>query len=183
MSSASTTIRSTQPVPCETRLAPAQVAVGDRLLQQRAEQVEHVRPARDDALVDEELGWGRARHPASPRWADGDGTRPMVPHPTTRDDPGNRGPPAYHPAMLLALDIGNTNVTLGLFRAGALLATRRAATDPRATADELELLLDGLLRLDGIGAGRPRRDRAGLGRPGRDRRGRGDRGAARHQRS
>ena len=53
--------------------------------------------------------------------------------------------------MLLALDIGNTNFTVGLFRAGALLATRRAATDPRATADELELLLDGLLRLDGIG--------------------------------
>jgi len=53
--------------------------------------------------------------------------------------------------MLLALDIGNTNLTVGLFRAGALLATRRAATDARATTDELELLLDGLLRLDGIG--------------------------------
>ena len=53
-------------------------------------------------------------------------------------------------AMLLALDIGNTNVTVGLFRAGALLATRRAATNPRATTDEVELLLDGLLRLDGI---------------------------------
>ncbi len=52
--------------------------------------------------------------------------------------------------MLLALDIGNTNVSIGVFRAGALLATRRAATDPRATTDELELLLDGLLRLDGI---------------------------------
>src|SRR6188472_3672716 len=52
--------------------------------------------------------------------------------------------------MLLALDIGNTNVTVGLFRAGALLATRRAATNPRASTDEVELLLDGLLRLDGI---------------------------------
>src|SRR3954464_13514167 len=61
------------------------------------------------------------------------------------------GPPAYHPAMLLALDIGNTNLTIGLFRAGALLATRRAATDTRATADELELVLGGLLGLDGIG--------------------------------
>lgn len=50
--------------------------------------------------------------------------------------------------MLLALDIGNTNLTLGLFRSGALAVTRRAATNPRATADELELLLDGLLRLD-----------------------------------
>ncbi len=88
----------------------------------------------------------------------------MVPQPRPRDDPetvvaagarsDDRGPPlpaAYHPrAMLLALDIGNTNITIGLFRAGALIATRRAATDARATTDEVELLLDGLLRLDGI---------------------------------
>jgi type III pantothenate kinase len=52
--------------------------------------------------------------------------------------------------MLLALDIGNTNLTVGLFRAGALLATRRAATNARATTDEVELLLEALLRLDGI---------------------------------
>ncbi len=52
--------------------------------------------------------------------------------------------------MLLALDIGNTNITIGLFRAGALLAARRAATNAEATADEVELLLDGLLGLDGI---------------------------------
>lgn len=50
--------------------------------------------------------------------------------------------------MLLALDIGNTNVTTGSFRAGALVATRRAATDQRSSADEVELLIDGLLRLD-----------------------------------
>ena len=50
--------------------------------------------------------------------------------------------------MLLVLDIGNTNVTTGLVRNGALVATRRAATKPTATADEFELLLDGLLRLD-----------------------------------
>ena len=62
---------------------------------------------------------------------------------------GGRGdPPAYHPAMLLAVDIGNTNITLGLFKAGALTTTRRAATHVRASADELELMLDGLLRLD-----------------------------------
>src|SRR3954453_15294371 len=74
----------------------------------------------------------------------------MVPHRTTGDDPRNRGAPAYHPGMLLALDIGNTNVTAGLFRAGALLATRRAPTDDRATVDGFELLPDGLLRLDGM---------------------------------
>jgi type III pantothenate kinase len=53
--------------------------------------------------------------------------------------------------MLLAIDIGNTNVTLGLVRAGQLTATRRAMTHPRQTADELEHVLDGLLRLDDIG--------------------------------
>ena len=55
---------------------------------------------------------------------------------------------AYHRAMLLAVDIGNTNITTGLIRDGAVLATRRAATNPASTADELELLIDGLLRLD-----------------------------------
>lgn len=74
----------------------------------------------------------------------------MVPHAGRRDDPFSPDPPRIISAMLLALDIGNTNVTLGLFRAGALLGTRRAATNPRATPDELELLLGGLLQLDGI---------------------------------
>jgi type III pantothenate kinase len=50
--------------------------------------------------------------------------------------------------MLLAVDIGNTNITVGLFRNGALVATRRATTHPRSSADELEHLLDALLRLD-----------------------------------
>ena len=53
--------------------------------------------------------------------------------------------------MLLALDVGNSNITTGLFRAGALLATRRAATAARATADEVELVLTGLLSLDDVG--------------------------------
>lgn len=50
--------------------------------------------------------------------------------------------------MLLVVDVGNTNVTTGLVRNGTLVATRRAATHSRATADELEVQLDGLLRLD-----------------------------------
>jgi len=54
----------------------------------------------------------------------------------------------YHPGMLLAVDIGNTNITVGLFRNGSLAATRRATTHPRSSADELEHLLDALLRLD-----------------------------------
>jgi type III pantothenate kinase len=51
--------------------------------------------------------------------------------------------------MLLALDVGNTNLTLGLVEGGAIVATRRAGTHAAATVDELELLLDGLLKLEG----------------------------------
>jgi type III pantothenate kinase len=54
----------------------------------------------------------------------------------------------YHPAMLLAVDIGNTNVTTGLFRSGVLVATRRATTRSRSSTDEVEHLLDALLHLD-----------------------------------
>ncbi len=50
--------------------------------------------------------------------------------------------------MLLAIDIGNTNVTTGLFRNGALVATRRANTHARSSVDEVEHLFDALLRLD-----------------------------------
>jgi type III pantothenate kinase len=50
--------------------------------------------------------------------------------------------------MLLAVDIGNSNVTIGSFRNGSLVAVRRAATPHSGSADELELLLEGLLRLD-----------------------------------
>jgi type III pantothenate kinase len=51
--------------------------------------------------------------------------------------------------MLLAIDAGNTNMTVGLFRGGMLAGARRAATDARATADQLEMLVSGLLALDG----------------------------------
>ena len=50
--------------------------------------------------------------------------------------------------MLLAVDVGNTNVTIGSFRNGSLVAVRRASTPRAGTADELELLVEGLLRLD-----------------------------------
>ncbi len=51
--------------------------------------------------------------------------------------------------MLLAVDVGNTNLTLGLVEGGAVTATRRAATPRGATADEVELLLASLLGLEG----------------------------------
>jgi type III pantothenate kinase len=69
-----------------------------------------------------------------------------MPAPEACDRVGCDGP--YHRGMLLAVDIGNSNVTIGLFRNGSLVARRRAATAPRASADELEHLLDALLRID-----------------------------------
>lgn len=56
----------------------------------------------------------------------------------------------YDPVMLLAIDIGNSNITLAWFRAGALIQRRRAVTAPGATSRELELLLDELLARDGL---------------------------------
>ena len=51
--------------------------------------------------------------------------------------------------MLLAIDIGNTNITLGLVQGEAIIAARRATTRAGSTADELEVLIDSLLHLDG----------------------------------
>jgi type III pantothenate kinase len=55
--------------------------------------------------------------------------------------------------MLLLVDVGNTNVTLGLASGTELRTVRRAATPTRATSDELEVLLEGLLALDGAALG------------------------------
>jgi len=63
--------------------------------------------------------------------------------------PGVRRSRGYHVAMLLLVDVGNTNVTIGLARGGELQATRRTATHRALTADELELLLAGIIGLDG----------------------------------
>lgn len=52
--------------------------------------------------------------------------------------------------MLLTIDIGNTNVTLGVFDGSQLLTTLRLATDSRRMADEYGLMLTGLLRLRGV---------------------------------
>jgi type III pantothenate kinase len=51
--------------------------------------------------------------------------------------------------MLLALDIGNTNVTTAVIRAGRLGPSRRASTHAHLSSDEVELALAGLLGLDG----------------------------------
>src|SRR3970282_1847895 len=61
-------------------LALAEVAVRDRLLEERAGKVEHVLPARDDALVDEELRRRLAGHGRLLRGTWGtERTPPMLP--------------------------------------------------------------------------------------------------------
>lgn len=49
--------------------------------------------------------------------------------------------------MLLAVDIGNTNITLGVFDGAKLRATGRIATDLHKMPDEYAVLLHGLLAL------------------------------------
>lgn len=47
--------------------------------------------------------------------------------------------------MLLAIDVGNTETVLGLFEGKEIAEHWRVATDARRTADELAVLLNGLL--------------------------------------
>jgi type III pantothenate kinase len=53
---------------------------------------------------------------------------------------------------LLAVDVGNTNVSLGAFEGDRLKATWRLSTDSRRTEDEHFLLFEGLLRSRGLKA-------------------------------
>jgi type III pantothenate kinase len=50
---------------------------------------------------------------------------------------------------LLAADVGNTNLTIGLFEDGRLAGSWRAGTNPTATPDELAAQVAQLLALDG----------------------------------
>ena len=47
--------------------------------------------------------------------------------------------------MLLAIDVGNTNTVIGCFEGEEMIDSWRIKTDTRATADEIALLLRGLL--------------------------------------
>ena len=140
-------------------LAATQVAVGDGLLQQRPQEIEHVLAARHHALVHEELGRRLHGHGLLLRGTRvgrerGDGIAlPGRPEGSIRGQLAARAARdgfevAYDRAVLLAIDIGNSNVTIGSFRNGSLTAVRRAATPRGTTPDELEVLLEDLLRLD-----------------------------------
>lgn len=52
--------------------------------------------------------------------------------------------------MLLAVDVGNTETALGVFRGEDLVAHWRLATAPERTADELALLFGGFLEQEGL---------------------------------
>jgi type III pantothenate kinase len=52
--------------------------------------------------------------------------------------------------LLLALDVGNTQTVLGLFDGDELRDHFRLATERRRTADELFVLVDGLLEFDDV---------------------------------
>lgn len=52
--------------------------------------------------------------------------------------------------MLLAIDIGNTNIVIGVFDGEKLLASWRIATDAHRTADEYGVMLLNLLPREGI---------------------------------
>src|SRR3954464_14454110 len=52
--------------------------------------------------------------------------------------------------MLLAIDVGNTNVTLGVFEGEKLVATSRLASDRERLTDEYAVVILGLLETAGI---------------------------------
>jgi type III pantothenate kinase len=54
--------------------------------------------------------------------------------------------------MLLAIDIGNTNITIGMFKDDKLKATWRIATSIHRMADEYAMILLNLLRQQGLDA-------------------------------
>ena len=52
--------------------------------------------------------------------------------------------------MLLAFDVGNTNIVMGVFRDGNLLTNWRLATDIAKSADEYGMLMEQLFRHEGM---------------------------------
>ncbi len=53
--------------------------------------------------------------------------------------------------ILLAVDVGNTNVVIGAYRGAELVRTWRAATAVDRTEDELAVMIDGLLAREELG--------------------------------
>jgi type III pantothenate kinase len=60
----------------------------------------------------------------------------------------------YAPAVLLAIDVGNTNTVIGAFDGSALRNHWRIQTDQNRTADEYGILIRQLLELSGLDPGK-----------------------------
>lgn len=54
--------------------------------------------------------------------------------------------------MLLAADVGNTNITLGVFEDETLKFTARLATDTKLTGDQYAIAVKDILALNGVGS-------------------------------
>ncbi len=52
--------------------------------------------------------------------------------------------------MLLAIDVGNTNTVLGVFKKARLVESFRFSTDERRTSDELSVLVQGIFNNSGL---------------------------------
>lgn len=52
--------------------------------------------------------------------------------------------------MLLAFDVGNTNIVLGVYKDGELLRHWRMSTDKSKSADEIGILVDQLFKYEGL---------------------------------
>ncbi len=52
--------------------------------------------------------------------------------------------------MILTIDIGNTNIVLGIFREQELVKRWRVATEENKTADEYRVILTNLFEMDGV---------------------------------
>lgn len=52
--------------------------------------------------------------------------------------------------MLLAYDVGNTNIVLGVYKDGELLKYWRMSTDKSKSADEIGIIVDQLFRYEGL---------------------------------
>ena len=189
MSWASTTIRSTQPVPWAIDVAAAQVAVADGLLQQRPEQVEHVRAdsrRRPGSRRTWPAGSTRGASPPGQRTDGGtepDGTCHRRPARGGARRPGREraSPAAYDRRHAPRASTSATrNITLGLFRAGALLGARAGGDEPAVRRrTSWSCCWAACSQLDGTLDRRHRRDLARIGRARPDRGRRGDRAATR----
>src|SRR5258708_1778242 len=82
-------------------------------------------------------------------------TRDKAASSSVRDYYGNARP-SYHGcgmSLLLAVDVGNTNTVLGVFRGDELVANWRIQTVAGRTSDEIAVLVRSLLELDGFAWG------------------------------